>query len=878
MLKSLNVAQSGLSAAKIAVENVSNNIANENTPGYKKRVVQLSELELIDGRMTGRGVSADEAYRITSQYMYDNLMSENSKSNYYDEISSLVGNVEAMFQETDSSGFSSDLDRYFQSVENLRSNPNSEIYRTTYKTQGKVLVDSLQNLYSNIEKQEELTRYSLEENVKKVNNLINEIGSINEQLGQHRVASNDLLDKRDELEKELSNYVDIEVNRTNDEYELKVGGAIAVRFSTNIREIELVDDNVTQIDRFSFVDNDLDNNLYDGIKNIKDEDGNISARTFLPGDVVTYKLDNQYEVSVTIGESLDFDSNLVGDETVSEDNIIRALAYKINHHTGISESVKAYNGNYSIDSDGNKIDASDLDKFLVLESKVEGESGAFEGRISITHAQDPVYSTSTTVIGTDLVDSNPLVASTVLNNQHMIIDGETFTTLGEDYTLLATQINNSGNFSASYDELTSTLLIENTGAGSAQISIDTSSSPTYNDIISTINGTVGYAASAGNQLVINGETFVTSGEDFTNLASEINSSPSFTASFNGGTNELTINGEIFSTVGASYSDIASLVNDSASFISSTENRGEITINFNGAEKVFTVTDTMTYDDLVTQIDNDSDLNAELSSSGNLVITPSDDSTLLTITENLPTAIGINKVDLNRDTVFKDEYQSQEAENRVYLSVYDSEVNISSGILKAQTENLTTNAVNNKLVDYKEKLDNFARALSDMYSKYVKTDQDEYLYGHVASDAYDGAYDIKSINLFSGGDVKSLKFDENAVNDLVQSDLDYMGTIQWKKDVEFDGFEQDASSVYATSFSEFYQEIRVNISSDKENNDFLLEAQESVEQSLQSNFDQLTKVDSDEEMVNLIKFQAAYTANAKIITVVDEMLQTILNIR
>ena len=106
----------------------------------------------------------------------------------------------------------------------------------------------------------------------------------------------------------------------------------------------------------------------------------------------------------------------------------------------------------------------------------------------------------------------------------------------------------------------------------------------------------------------------------------------------------------------------------------------------------------------------------------------------------------------------------------------------------------------------------------------------------------------------------------------------MATLQWKKDVEFDGFEQDSSNNALSSFSEFYQEIRVNISSDKENNDFLLEAQEAVEQSLQSNFDQLTKVDSDEEMINLIKFQAAYTANAKIITVVDAMLQTILNIR
>ncbi len=623
MLNSLNVAQSGLNAAKIAVENVSNNLANENTPGYKKRVVQLSEQSSIDSRFTGRGVRADEAYRITSQYMYDNMMNENTKSNYFNEVSSMVGNIEAMFQETDSSGFSSDLDRYFQSVENLRSNPNSEIYRTTYKTQGKVVVDSLQNLYSNIEKQEELTRRSLEQNVDKVNSLINEIGSINQQLGQYKIASNDLLDKRDQLEKELSSYVDIEVNRSNDEYELKVGGAIAVRYNTNIRQIELIEDDTTQIDRFATTDA-----LENPIDNIANK---VSLDT---DDVVTYKLNNEFEVSVTLGQQIfeadgvtpiDFDPNTPGADTVDSTNYLRALAYKINHDSNISQVVDAYNGNYAIDENGNKIDSTTQDKFLVIEGRVAGEEGSFEGRISVTKM---------------------------------------------------------------------------TGA--------------------TVD--------------------------------------------------------------------------------------------------------------------------------------------------------------NRDIQFKDEYQSQEAKNNVYLSVFDSEVKISSGIIKAQTENLTTDSVNNKIVDYKNKLDDFARGLSDLYDKYVKTGQDEYLYGHVATDDYDGTANIKHINLFSGGDVKSLKFDENAVNDLLQSDLDYMATIQWKKDVEFDGLAQDNSNVYATSFSEFYQEIRINISSDKENNDFLLEAQEAVKQSLQFSFDQLTKVDSDEEMVNLIKFQAAYTANAKIITVVDQMLQTILGIR
>ena len=59
MLSTLNVSQTGLNAAKIAVENVSNNIANENTPGYKKRVVQISELEQMDARFAGRGVNVD---------------------------------------------------------------------------------------------------------------------------------------------------------------------------------------------------------------------------------------------------------------------------------------------------------------------------------------------------------------------------------------------------------------------------------------------------------------------------------------------------------------------------------------------------------------------------------------------------------------------------------------------------------------------------------------------------------------------------------------------------------------------------------------------------------------------------------------------------
>jgi len=617
MLKSLNVAQTGLSAAKIAVENVSNNIANENTPGYKKRVVQLNELTLGDSRFTGSGVRADSAYRITSEYMFNNIMKENTKNSYYDEISSIVGNVEQMFKETDTSGFSNDLNRFFQSVENLRTTPSSELYKTTFKTTGNNLVDSLQNLYENIEQQESITFNRLEDNVQEINAILNDIGELNEQMGLSHNSTNDLLDKRDQLEKELSALVDIDVSRDSDDYQLKIGGAIAVRYNTNIREVNLVEDKTTQIDRFAT--EDANGNAIDSIAN---------GRTLASGDVITYKFDNTNEVSITLGSfvidangnQVDLDNDGVADQ-IDESNFIRALKYEINHNTYISEKVTAFNGNYQVNENGDKIDLFSSDKFLVVEANQDGTDGSFIGRVSITTAVD----------GTD-------------------------------------------------------------------------------------------------------------------------------------------------------------------------------------------------------------------------------------------------------TIFKDDYQSVEAENKVYLAVYDSEVDVSSGIIKAQMENLTTTSPNNKIIDYKDKLDSLASILSDIYSKYVVEGDGSYTYGHISTDSYNGTETVENLGLFSGSTVKSLVFNEEMVNDLDQEDLDYISSMQWKDDIDFDGFAQNGSTQEKTSFSEFFQEVRVNISTDKENNDFLMETQTAVVQSLESSYEQLTKVDSDEEMINLIQFQAAYTANAKIITVVDEMLQTLLGIR
>ena len=55
-------------------------------------------------------------------------------------------------------------------------------------------------------------------------------------------------------------------------------------------------------------------------------------------------------------------------------------------------------------------------------------------------------------------------------------------------------------------------------------------------------------------------------------------------------------------------------------------------------------------------------------------------------------------------------------------------------------------------------------------------------------------------------------------------------------------------------------------------------QGAVSQMLQNQRDSVSGVSLEEEMSNLITFQQAYSASSKIITTVDQMLQTVISLK
>lgn len=238
MINSLYIAQSGLSASQYSVDVTSNNIANENTEGYVKRVVNTSETNDLQDDI-GNGVSFDPVTRSTNSYLYDKLVSQSSLSSYYDQENSTLSEVETMFSETETSGLSTTLSNFFDSIESLRTNSSSSIYQNEVSTQAQMLVDNLQSLNSGLDDTLNSTIDQFKDQVDSVNNILKQIVYLNEQMIQSNTTSNDLLDKRDALEKELSNYVDIKVDRNSDTYNLKIAGANVISNNTNFNEVTI---------------------------------------------------------------------------------------------------------------------------------------------------------------------------------------------------------------------------------------------------------------------------------------------------------------------------------------------------------------------------------------------------------------------------------------------------------------------------------------------------------------------------------------------------------------------------------------------------------------------------------------------------------------
>ena len=156
----------------------------------------------------------------------------------------------------------------------------------------------------------------------------------------------------------------------------------------------------------------------------------------------------------------------------------------------------------------------------------------------------------------------------------------------------------------------------------------------------------------------------------------------------------------------------------------------------------------------------------------------------------------------------------------------------------------------------------------------------------------GLYAALGINTFLKGDSAG----SMAVNEKITSDLDYLATGHVNGAGEMNtGDNTTALSMYelrevnvttrtaaegttSQTILDYYNGIVGNVGTDTNRANFNKNFFGTLSKDLNERQQQVSGVNLDEEMSDLIKYQASYTAAAKLITTADQMLQTILSLK
>jgi flagellar hook-associated protein 1 len=187
----LNIAGSALDAYQQAANTTSNNIANINTPGASRQIVNLSPSTPIVGSTgystwygpgtQGSGVTVDSITRI-HQDSYDGLFrGASSAQNYYDVEQQQLQAVQAQFAEPNN-GVNAAFTSLQTAISQLASTPNGTSQRQAVITAAQGFVRSLNTVGNAIQSSEATVVSQASGVVAQANALIDKIAALNGQI------------------------------------------------------------------------------------------------------------------------------------------------------------------------------------------------------------------------------------------------------------------------------------------------------------------------------------------------------------------------------------------------------------------------------------------------------------------------------------------------------------------------------------------------------------------------------------------------------------------------------------------------------------------------------------------------------------------------
>lgn len=430
-----------------AISTAGHNISNANTEGYSRQRVQLKEFDPLyrpdlerpeRAGMIGQGIDVQSITRIRDEMLDQRITAQQNQESYWDTRSKYYTMIEQIYNEPDEVSVRSNMDKFWESWQELSVNPESQAARQAVVTRGESLSDSIKSKWENLMGVGSLINSDIDSTVKQINSYANQIAAVNSEIVRSRGIGdnpNDLLDRRDLLVDKLSKLANITTDRRDpDEFMVHLDGKVLVQggVARNFDLVSLTDNN--GYEKLVWADTR--------------EDAFVSGGTL--GALIELRdVDVRNEIQSLNTMTMNF-SDLVND--------VHRNAYGANNVTGLDfftqhSFVENVNGNFDRNGDG-VLDHSYIFRFTGTTTLNPQEQIGFEGVMTFSgpsgNVQVPYHPTDTveTVINR-INDSNGEVKAYLDRNNNLVLKGTTAQNV-ENPDFVIRHVEDSGFFLTGY--------------------------------------------------------------------------------------------------------------------------------------------------------------------------------------------------------------------------------------------------------------------------------------------------------------------------------------------------------------------------------------------------------------------------------------------
>ena len=211
LLSSIQSARSGLSTSSTAIETTAHNVSNVSTEGFHRRRVERGQPEQLNrkGVHLGQGVRAIRVRRATDDLLGARMFEQMGIAGKSSWTSSSLQQVEAAFNESDSSGIAQTLEELFDSMSRATSDPSDSGLRMSVVRKGEIFARAVNRTSDSLSDAMGDYESDMEEMMENVNSVAKNLAEINVSINASgdSLGAGDMLDSRDRLVDQLAREV-----------------------------------------------------------------------------------------------------------------------------------------------------------------------------------------------------------------------------------------------------------------------------------------------------------------------------------------------------------------------------------------------------------------------------------------------------------------------------------------------------------------------------------------------------------------------------------------------------------------------------------------------------------------------------------------------